>query len=205
MSEHVSLHPVRPAVPLILLGVLKGYVRNPVLLLIRTLFNMRTIKKRLPRGLPADLIALAALVASLYEILKTKMDQKRALAVVSACIMPAGLATQLANFRFVEEPRSFANLIANQQRTNREGPTRLNTMEILQADNGTYEFRVHRCLFMEAFSGLGIPELTRAICAVDNAIFNAYLPEQILFHRNGVGHRIADHAPFCEFHCEHLV
>jgi hypothetical protein len=203
--ESIPFHPARPAVPLILLGVLKGYVKNPLSVLASTFFNMRRIKKRLPGEFPADFTALTALVASLYEVLKMQMDKERALAVVTASILPAGLATQLGNFRFVEETRSFANLIANQQRTNREGPTRLNTMEIMQADESNYEFRVHRCMFMEVFSGLGVPELTRVICAIDNAIFNTYLPEEILFHRNGIGHRIADHAPFCEFHCTHRV
>ncbi|PKN70106.1 MAG: hypothetical protein CVU54_06855 [Deltaproteobacteria bacterium HGW-Deltaproteobacteria-12] len=205
MIESNPLHLARPALPLILLGVLKGYVNNPLSVLARTFFNMRRIKKRIPGGLPADLVAMTALVGSLYEVLKMQMDKERALAVVTASILPAGLATQLGNFRFVEETRSFVNLIANQQRTNREGPTRLNTMEVVKADESSYEFRVHRCIFMEVFSGLGVPELTRVICSIDNAIFNTYLPEEIIFHRNGIGHRIADHAPFCEFHCTHLV
>ena len=77
-----------------------------------------------------------------------------------------------------------------------------NKMEILKQSSECYEFRVHNCMFMEAFSLLGMPELTRIMCAVDNAVFNVYLPEQIVFHRNGVGNRIVDGAPFCSFVCE---
>jgi hypothetical protein len=49
------------------------------------------------------------------------------------------------------------------------------------------------------YTELGIPELTKLMCAVDNAIFNTYLPEKITFHRNGIGNRIVDGAPACHF------
>ena len=203
MVKSISSFPAQPAIPLILLGVLKGYVGNPLLMMTKVLIRMRQIKKHLPGNIPADLANLAALVASLYEVLKSRMDRERAFSIVTAAILPAGLAVQLANFRFVEETRSFEKLIANQQRVNREGPTRLNRMEILKADDSSYVFRVHRCQFMEAFSALGVPELTRVICVIDNAVFNTYLPDEIVFHRNGTGHRIVDQAPFCEFYCTH--
>ena len=48
-----------------------------------------------------------------------------------------------------------------------------------------------------------MPELTRIMCEVDNAIFNSYLPEQVTFHRNGLGNRLADGAAVCHFVLEH--
>lgn len=36
---------------------------------------------------------------------------------------------------------------------------------------------------MEAFTELGVPELTTVMCEMDNAIFNTYLPEEVSFHR----------------------
>jgi hypothetical protein len=38
---------------------------------------------------------------------------------------------------------------------------------------------------------------------MDNAIFNSYLPEQVTFHRNGLGNRLVDSAPVCHFVLEH--
>jgi hypothetical protein len=46
---------------------------------------------------------------------------------------------------------------------------------------------------------IGIPELTRLMCGVDNAISNSYLPEQVTFHRNGLGNRPAEGALACHF------
>jgi hypothetical protein len=103
----------------------------------------------------------------------------------------------------VEAPRTFENLVAYQQRTSREGPTRWNEMHILEQSEHKYEFRVSRCMFHDLYNQLGMPELTRLMCEVDNAIFNAYLPEQIAFHRNGPGNRLSDGAPECHFVLEY--
>ena len=76
-------------------------------------------------------------------------------------------------------------------------------MEILEQSDSRYEFRVSTCVFHDLHTQLGVPELTRLMCTVDNAIFSAYLPEQITFHRNGPGHRLADGAPECHFVLEY--
>jgi hypothetical protein len=41
----------------------------------------------------------------------------------------------------VEALRTFQNLVAFQQRTNREGPTRWNELEILEQSENRYEWR----------------------------------------------------------------
>ena len=46
---------------------------------------------------------------------------------------------------------------------------------------------------------LQIPEATKLICQVDNAVFNSYLPEEIFFHRDGQNRRIADGCNECHF------
>lgn len=48
MIESISFYPTRPVDPLILLGVLKGYVKNPLSVLARTFSNMRRIKNVYP-------------------------------------------------------------------------------------------------------------------------------------------------------------
>ncbi|HON79975.1 MAG TPA: L-2-amino-thiazoline-4-carboxylic acid hydrolase [Spirochaetota bacterium] len=192
----------QPAKPLILLGILKGYVSHPLLVMVQLPKYMRMYKKQLPASYPRDFVQVVVLMAALYTIFRKKHDRETAFSMVAALILPLGLSVQMANFRYVEAERTMEHLIAYQQRTNREGPTKLNTMEIITQGSGCYEFKVHNCMFMEAFSQLGMPELTRVMCAVDNAVFNTYLPEKIVFHRNGVGNRIVDGAPYCSFVCE---
>ncbi|MBN1531784.1 MAG: L-2-amino-thiazoline-4-carboxylic acid hydrolase [Spirochaetes bacterium] len=197
-------HPALPAKPLILLGIVKGYVRNPLLFMLAVKRRMKRLMKGLVAEFPRDFAELVALVAAVYLIAREKVGDDTALSLVSAVVLPVGLATQLANFRYVEDSRSFENLIAYQQRINREGPTRLNRMEILEQSGSRYRFKVHNCVFMQAFRALGVPELTPVICAIDNAIFNAYMPERVQFHRGCVGNRIADGADFCSFVFEHV-
>jgi predicted ArsR family transcriptional regulator len=191
--------PGKPIKALIVLGILGGYVRNPIWFLITTLLTMPGFKKRLPPDLPKDFVETAALQAWMYMRLKERVGQEKAYEIMRAIVIPMGLALQQGNFRAVEAPRSFENLIAYQQRTHQEGPTRWNKMEILQQNENRYELRVHYCLFYDFHNQLGVPELTKFMCAVDNAIFNSYLPEEVTFHRNGLGNRIVDGAPACHF------
>lgn len=192
----------RPAKPLILLGILKGYVSHPLLVLLKLRKYMKTYKKRLHGTYPDDFIQVVVLMAALYTIFRTTEDSDTAFSLVAAVILPMGLAVQMANFRFVEAERNLENLVHYQQRTNREGPTKLNKMEITEQSSECYAFKVHNCMFLEAFTLLGMSELTRVMCAVDNAVFNTYLPEKIVFHRRGVGNRIVDGAQYCSFVCE---
>ena len=184
-------------------GILQGYIRNPLWFLLSTLFTLPGFKKRLPKDVPREFIEVTALQTLMYMRLKKRVGQKLAYEIVRAFVLPVGLAVQQGNFRNVEAPRTFDNLIQYQQRTNRKGPTRWNTMEILEQSEYKYEFRVHKCMFHELYTSLGIPELTKLMCEVDNAIFNTYLPEEVTFHRNGLENRIADGAPMCHFVIEH--
>ena len=184
---------------LIALGILQGYIKNPLWFLLSTILTLPKFKKQLPKDLPYEFVKVVALQAWMYIRLKRKVGQKLAFEIVRAIVLPIGLATQQGNFRNVEAPRTFNNLLSFQQRTNQEGPTRWNKMEILEQSEHKYEFRIHNCMFHKFFAQEGIPELTKLMCEVDNAIFNTYLPEEVTFHRNGIGNRIADGASFCQF------
>jgi hypothetical protein len=63
--------------------------------------------------------------------LKERIGEEKAYEVVQALVIPVGLAVQHANFRCVEARRTFENLITYMQRTNWEGPTCWNRVEIL--------------------------------------------------------------------------
>lgn len=54
-------------------------------------------------------------------------------------------------------------------------------------------------LYHELATSLGIPEITPIVCQIDNAGFNSYLPDAVIFHRDGPGHRISDGASECRF------
>ena len=90
-------------------------------------------------------------------------------------------------------------MIKYQQKANNEGSTKLNALKIIEQSESRYEFRVTRCVFYELFNYLKIPELTAIICSIDNAIFNTYLPEKLIFHRNGLNNTIPQENKYCEF------
>jgi len=46
---------------------------------------------------------------------------------------------------------------------------------------------------------LEIPELPSIMCSHDNAIFNTYLPEKLVFLRNGINKTIFNGNDYCEF------
>ena len=79
------------------------------------------------------------------------------------------------------------------------GFTTWNTLEVVERSELRFEIKITRCLYHELTTCVGVPELTPVICQVDNAAFNTYLPDKIVFNRGGAGHRIADGAKECKF------
>jgi hypothetical protein len=196
-------NPARPFVLPMAYGILKGYIKGPLLFLLGTILTLPSFKKRISRDLPEDFVKTVALQSWLYIRLKKRLGQDKAYEITRAVVLPIALAVQQANFRSVEAGRTFGNLIKYQQRTNREGPTRWNQMEIEEQSGKRYAFRVKNCMFHEFFSSIGAPELTKFMCATDNAVFGSYLPEEVIFHRDGLNNRIADGALECRFVIEH--
>jgi hypothetical protein len=135
----------------------------------------------------------------MYIRLSKKTGKNRAFEIIRATVLTSGLAIQQANFRNVEKPRTFANLIKFQQQNNLKGTTKLNTMEVVVQSEKKYQFRITRCLFYELFNYLEVSELTSIMCSIDNAIFNSYLPEKITFHRNGLEKTFVTSHEYCEF------
>ncbi len=191
-----------PSVLFIAYGVLKGYAKNPFRLFLKILLNVPKIKKQLPQKLDDDIKKQAAIIASMYNVLKEEVDKERALSTVQAIITPIAIAVQLGNFRYAETERSFDNLKKYHEMAISEGPTRTNKMEIVESSDEKYHFRVKSCLHMGIYKRLGVPELTRIMCNVDNALYNIYSPDKVVFHRNGPGHTIFEGCEYCEFICE---
>lgn len=190
---------VKPGIPLILLGVLKGYIKNPIGFIIKSKISFKKFKRNIKIDLPQDFIDSTGFIAWLYIRLQRKVGQEKAFEVIRAAVLTSGLAVQQANFRNVEDRRCFENLMKYQQKANNEGSTKLNTMEVIEQTESKYEFRVTRCVFYELFSYLKVPELIEIMCSIDNAIFNTYLPETLVFHRNGLNNTIPLGNKYCEF------
>lgn len=199
MLKSTVEYPAQPNKGLMALGILQGYLKNPIRFFVATLLTLPAFKKQISPGFPPEFVRANALQAWMYIRLKKELGREKAYEIVRAFVLPIGLAMQQGNFRNVEAGRSFENLIVYQQRIHQEGLTRWNAMEVLEQSARKYEIRVTACMYFTFYDSLGIPEMTRLMCAVDNAIFNSYLPERITFHRNGVGNRIVDGASACHF------
>ncbi len=192
-----------PDTTLILRGVLKGYIKRPTIFMIKLKMTMSKIRKELPKKWPEDMANIVSVAISLYTLFKKKMDNDQALALVKTVMIPVALAKQMGLFRFVEEPsHTFENLITYQQRFKKEGPMRLNRMEIIEQSDKRYEFKVKNCVFKGAFTKFACPELMSVFCNIDNALYNLYMPDKVIFHRGGIGNTIGEGAEFCHFICE---
>lgn len=189
----------KPKILLIAIGVMSGYLKKWPIFVLRLLFTFGRFKRGIQSELPKEFIESTAFIAHLYVSLQEKMDKNKAFEVTRAVVMTTGLAMQQANFRNVEDERTYNNLIKYQKRTNKEGTTKLNTMEIIEETETRYEFIVTRCMFFEFFSELGMKELTSILCSVDNAIFGSYMGDELAFHRSGKENTIFSGGSMCRF------
>jgi hypothetical protein len=114
-------------------------------------------------------------------------------------ILTGGVAQWSLAYETVEKERTFNNLCDAELLVNKTGPTRWNTMEVVDRTDRRFEIKITRCLYHELTTSLGVPELTPVICQIDNAAFNSYLPDRVIFHRGGPNRRIADGARECNF------
>jgi len=195
-------HKATPATVFIVYGGMKGYVKRPTWFLLRTALKASRLKKQLPEKLSKDIKTQVAMIAAMYIILKEKVDTERALSTVQAIMIPVALSVQLGNFRYAETERSFESLKKYHEMAISESPTRTNVKEIVESSDEKYHFRVKSCLHKGLFKRLGVPELTQIMCNVDNALYNIYCPDKVLFHRNGPGNTIFEGNEYCEFICE---
>src|SRR5262249_59239864 len=114
--------------------------------------------------------------------------------IMRVAILTGGVAQWNLAYQTVEKPRSFANLCDLELEVNKSGPTRWNTLEVVDRSDRRFEIKITRCLYHELTTSLGAPELTSVVCQIDNAAFNSYLPDEVLFSRGGTPRRISDGA-----------
>ena len=183
----------------ILLHLIGNEIAFPLIFLVRCKLSFSRFKKSIHSRFPREFLDLIALPLWIYINLKGKMGQQRAFEIMKVVILSGGVAKQSLLFETVSKERTFHNFIEQELEINRIGTTRWNTLEIVERTDHRFEIKITRCLFHELACSLGIPEITPIICQVDNAVFNSYLPEKMVFHRGEDRRRIADGASVCPF------
>jgi hypothetical protein len=183
----------------VLLHLLASDMRFPLLFMLRCKLTVSRFRATIDPRFPKELVDICALPLWVYINLKKRLGQQRAFEIMRVAILTGGMAQWNFAYRAAEQDRTFDNLCDEEIRVNRSGPTRWNTLEVVERTERRFEIRITRCLYHELTSAMGVPELTPVICQIDNAAFNSYLPDRVVFTRGGPGHRIADGAKACNF------
>jgi len=183
----------------ILLHLLKQEFLFPHFFILKCILTCGRFKRNIDKRFPEELIELIALPLWVYANLKNKIGQRKAFEVMRVAILIAGVAKQNLLFDTVNKAREFQNFIEQELEINKTGTTKWNTLEIVERSECRFEIKITKCLFHELAVSLNMPEITPIICQIDNAVFNSYLPEAMVFHRGGMNRRIADGSPECHF------
>jgi hypothetical protein len=183
----------------ILLHLLRGKIRYPWPFLVKCKLTVGQFKKAIDPRFPTEMIEMCALPLWVYINLKKQLGPKTAFEIMRVAILTGGIAQWNFAYHAAEEDRTFKNLCDEEIVVNQSGPTRWNTLEVVERTERRFEIRITRCLYHELTTAMGVPELTPVICQIDNAAFNSYLPDEVIFSRGGPGHRISDGAKQCNF------
>jgi L-2-amino-thiazoline-4-carboxylic acid hydrolase len=183
----------------ILAHLLSRDMRFPSLFLIRCKLTVGRLTRRIDPKFPQDLIDLAALPLWVYINMKERLGERRAFEIMRIAILTGGLAQWNFQYGAAEKERTLRNLCDAEIEVNKTGFTKWNTLEVVDRSEKRFEIKITRCLYHELTTSLGLPELTPVICQVDNAAFNSYLPDKMVFNRGGPNHRIADGEKECNF------
>jgi hypothetical protein len=183
----------------LLLHLLRGQMRFPRLFLLRCRLTVGRFKRRIDPRFPGELVDLVGLPFWVYLNLKHRLGQAKAFEIMRVAILTGGIAQWNLAYQTVDMTRTFANLCDLELEVNKTGPTRWNTLEIVDRSDRRFEIKITRCLYHQLATSVGIPEVTPIVCQIDNAAFNAYLPDRVTFNRGGPGNRIADGNSQCRF------
>ena len=183
----------------VLLSLLRGEVKRPRLFLLRCALTLRRFKKSVDRRFPEELVDLVAVPLWLYINLKEELGAEKAFEIMRLPALVSGLVTQNLMLGTVQKGRSFETFVDQELEITRSGTTRWNTQEVRERTPERLELAVTRCMFHELTQSLGIPEATKLICQIDNAVFASYMPDALVFDRGAANRRISDGHAECNF------
>lgn len=196
MSDDLDLKTITTP---ILVNLLQKEFRFPQLFLLGCRLTLGQFRKRIDKRFPAELVKLAALPLWIYLNLKKKIGPKKAFEIIRIAILSAGVAKQNFLFGTVAQGRSFQTFADQELEINKTGTTQWNTLAVVERSDRRFEIIITRCLYHELAVSVGAPEITPIVCQIDNAVFNSYLPDRMVFHRGGLNRRIADGSNECHF------
>jgi hypothetical protein len=183
----------------ILTHLLRREMRFPRLFLFGCALTVGRFKSRIDKRFPKELVELTALPLWVYINLKKRIGQHKAFEIMRVAVLTGGMVQWNIAYEAVDKGRTFENLCDEELLVSKTGPTKWNTLEVMDRTPRRFEIRVTRCLYHELAQSLGIPEITPVVCQIDNAAFNSYLPDSIVFSRGGPNRRIADGKSECNF------
>lgn len=183
----------------ILSYLLRKDMRFPLLFLLKCKLTLRPFRRGIDPAFPLEFVDVVALPLWVYINLKQRLGEHRAYEIMRVAILSGGLTQWNFQYRTDSVERTFDHLCDLEIEVNKTGFTRWNTLQIVDRSDRRFEIRITRCLYHELFSAMGVPELTQVICQIDNAAFNSYLPDKVVFHRGGPNSRISDGKSACNF------
>jgi len=176
----------------ILLHLLEGEMENPEAFLTACKNSIGQFVDKGKDKFPQDLLMFIGMPFWIYINLKEKLGQEKAFEITKICMLAGGVTIQSILFDSVHYPRDFKTFIERELLINQSGSTKWNVLEVKEKSDCRFELVVTKCMYHELTTHMGIPEATPVICQVDNALFNSYLPEEMIFQRGGLNRRIAD-------------
>ena len=136
--SHAPTKPSPPSMDLskvtapVLLHLLRSEIRFPRLFLLRCRLTVGRFKKTINPKFPRELIDLAALPLWVYLNLKEKIGERKAFEAMRVAILTGGIAQWNLAYRASEKKRTFENLCDAELEVNRTGPTKWNTLEVVE-------------------------------------------------------------------------
>ena len=183
---------------LITYGVLRGYIKHPLWFMLSTFATLPGFRKSVPEDFSGKWAEPAIVTAWMYNRLKNKIGREKAFELLRAAFLPAALAVFGANFKIVESPRTFENMIRFHEIA-LQGLFSNANEEVVDQTSSRFEYRCLSCGYVDLFKCLGVPELGPMFCSVDNVFYNSYAPNKVTFSRGGPGRTLAEGAPYCSF------
>jgi hypothetical protein len=184
---------------LIVCAILGEYVYHPLRFLVGTALTLNSFKKRLPKDIPKDFGDMYAFPTWIYIRLKKKLGQEKAFALARTIILPLGMAVYGAEFCPVEAPRTWVNFMRFLEHSLKKGAIQWSKVEIEEKSETIHKYRCTFCMIYDFLSKVDVPELTECFCTLDNAVYNAYLPNEMTFERGGTRNTMEKGNSYCQF------
>ncbi len=178
-------------------SVLSSYITYPIVFLIKAQLLEFKYKKNIVGNWPDEFLDLVAPMANMYVLLSKQIGPKMAFEVMRVGIISTEILLDHKYFLSIENGRSFEKLKNGLKRALVSGITRWNKGKVIEDSDVKFEMRFSYCIFNDFFRQQNIPEFTQIICSHANAVFNSYMPEEIIQHRNGIGNRLSAGALEC--------